>query len=109
MPLPAPTIRVSAKRQWLYATVVLVLLAAAQLLSQLHSLEHLNDIDGSGHSDVVCMLCVVSADLENSHTTAGMSPTTVFPANDDLSQISWTPRFSSFVPRYSPRAPPTPA
>ncbi len=54
---------ISGQCRWLYASVAL-LLVIAQLISQLHSLESLEEPDSDTHSELSCNTCILTADLE---------------------------------------------
>ncbi len=41
------------------------LLPVAQLFSQLHGLQHLEDADHDAHSNKVCQLCILSSGLDH--------------------------------------------
>ncbi|MCB0256183.1 MAG: hypothetical protein KDI55_20875 [Anaerolineae bacterium] len=82
------------------------LLLAAQLFSQLHGLEHLQDADHDGHSEKACQLCMLSAGLDHGRLDT-------FVVSGNRPQASWLPNvgFNSFTPKllttYLGRAPPS--
>ena len=81
------------------------LVLAAQLFSQLHAIEHLEDDDHDEHSEEVCQLCILSAGLEN-----GIVDTFTFShAHSEVAQLAHVSR-DIFIPKsvasYQSRAPP---
>jgi hypothetical protein len=56
--------------------VLVWLLLAAQLFSQLHAIGHLDDAAHDGHSEGVCLVCVLSSGLDS----------------DSVVQLAWSDR-----------------
>jgi hypothetical protein len=81
------------------------LVLAAQLFSQLHAIEHLEDADHGEHSEEACQLCILSANLDNASDN-----TRTFPhAQSQTAQLAHVQRVNptpKFVAAYQSRAPP---
>jgi hypothetical protein len=108
MPLITSNYSITGKRRWLYAAVAL-LLAIAQLFAQLHSLEHIDESDGDGHSELSCNICILSADLENTAPPEHLTLATYFQTSVTFVHDSTSPLFLSPNRGFDARAPPPPA
>ena len=84
------------------------LLLAAQFLSQLHGLGHLDEADQDGHHQEACQLCILSAALDHGgidtiNLSVARVRTTWLPI---LGCKNFTPKL---LPAYLGRAPPLPS
>jgi hypothetical protein len=84
------------------------LLLVAQLFSQLHGLEHLEDAEYDEHSKEVCQLCILSSSLDHgSIDTVVISGAQVQVARlPNLCRNNFTSRL---LTAYQGRAPPSPS
>ena len=105
MPLLTSNYTISSQRRWLYASVAL-LLAIAQLISQLHSLEHLDEHDGDTHSELSCNLCILTADIGSNAPSETFSLSTDFQTSVRFAHDSDHPLFFSPNYGFDARAPP---
>jgi len=84
------------------------LLLAAQLFSQLHGLEHLEESGQDGHKEEVCQLCILGSSLDHgSIETLGISASRLKAARlADVGCKNFTPEL---LTSYQGRAPPSPS
>ena len=104
MPLFSSYFNNNEKRPWLFAAIALFL-AGAQLLTQLHSLEHIEN-----HDDIQlkhgCDICILSADLENSSPATNATPIVAYPSSTQHAPTLSTSHSNSLQFGFNPRAPP---
>jgi hypothetical protein len=85
-----------------------LLLLTAQLFSQLHGLEHLQDRDHDGHNEAACHLCILGSGLDHGRVDT-------FVISNSRPQFTWLPlaEAENFTPKlltsYQGRAPPIPS
>jgi hypothetical protein len=84
------------------------LLLVAQLFSQLHGLEHLEDGDHDEHSTEICQLCILSASLDHGSIDSVVISGVRFQAAR-LPNVGCTKSTSRLLTAYQGRAPPEPS
>jgi hypothetical protein len=82
------------------------LLLAAQLFSQLHGLEHLEETDHHEHSKEVCQLCILSSGLEHGNIDTVVISSARLQA-PQLPTGCWKSITPTLLPTYQSRAPPS--